>query len=194
MLFAMARWEPNARERLVRAALEMFAEQGYDATTVNEIADRAGLTKTTFFRHFPDKREVLFAGQDMHARLLTDAIIAAPSPATPLEAVRAALSALTATFTDDRRDFSAKLRPVIAGHSELQERSALKRAKLAEAVTNALHKRGVSEPAASLAAELGIRAFYQAFDQWADPADQQTLTELTRRKFDELRAAMAALD
>ncbi|QKV96034.1 TetR family transcriptional regulator [Streptomyces sp. NA02950] len=190
----MARWEPNARERLVRAALDLFTEQGYDATTVNEIADRAGLTKTTFFRHFPDKREVLFAGQDTHARLLADAITEAPSPATPLETVRAALDALTATFTDDRREFSAKLRPVIAGHSELQERSASKRAKLAEAVTNALHKRGVSEPAASLAAEFCIRAFYHAFDQWADPAGRQTLTELTRHTFDELRAAMAALD
>ena len=190
----MARWEPNARERLVRAALDLFSEQGYDATTVSEIADRAGLTKTTFFRHFPDKREVLFAGQDIHTRLLADAISAAPSSATPLEAVRAALDALTATFTDDRREFGAKLRPVIADHSELQERSALKRAKLAEAVTNALQERGVPEPTAGLAAELGIRAFHHAFDQWADPANQQTLTELARHTFDELRAALAALD
>jgi AcrR family transcriptional regulator len=190
----MARWEPNALERLVRAAVDLFAEQGYDATTVNEIADRAGLTKTTFFRYFPDKREVLFAGQDMHARLLADAIAAVPSPATPLEAVRTALDALTAVFTDDRREFSARLRPVIAGHSELQERSALKRAKLAEAVSDALHERGVSEPTATLAAELGIRAFRDAFDQWADPANRQTLTELTRHALDELRAAAAALD
>jgi AcrR family transcriptional regulator len=190
----MARWEPNARERLVRAALDLFTEQGYDATTVNEIADRAGLTKTTFFRHFPDKREVLFAGQDMHARLLADAIAAAPSPATPLEAVRAALDSMAATFTDDHREFSARLRPVIAGHSELQERAALKRAGLAGAVTDALHERGVREPAASLAAELGIRAFHHAFDQWADPANQQTLTELTRHALDELRAAAATLD
>jgi AcrR family transcriptional regulator len=190
----MARWEPNAPLRLVHAAVDLFAEQGYDATTVNEIADRAGLTKTTFFRHFPDKREVLFAGQDIHARLLTEGAVAAPGPATPLEAVRAALDALTATFTNDRREFSAKLRPVIAGNSELQERSALKRAKLAEAVTNALHERGIAEPAASLAAELGIRAFHDAYDQWADPANQQTLTELTRLTFDDLRAAIAALD
>ncbi|NEW70618.1 TetR/AcrR family transcriptional regulator [Streptomyces rhizosphaericus] len=189
----MARWEPNAQERLVRAALELFTEQGYDATTVNEIADRAGLTKTTFFRHFRDKREVLFAGQDTHTRLLADAIAAAPGTATPLEAVSAALDALTATFTDDRRDVGARLRPVIAGHTELQERSALKRAKLAEAVTDALHQRGVAEPTASLAAELGIRAFYDAFDQWADPAGKQTLTELTRHTLDELRVALVAL-
>ncbi|WNM35964.1 TetR/AcrR family transcriptional regulator [Streptomyces sp. Li-HN-5-11] len=191
----MARWEPNARERLVHAALDLFAEQGYDATTVNEIADRAGLTKTTFFRHFPDKREVLFAGQDTHIRLLAEAVAAAPGPVTPLEAVRAALEALTATFTDDRREFSARLRPVIAGHSELQERAALKRVRLAEAMAGALQERGIPEPAASLAAELGIRAFHQAFDQWAaDPAGRRTLGELTRRTLDELLAAMATLD
>jgi AcrR family transcriptional regulator len=191
----MARWEPNARERLVRAALDLFTEQGYDATTVNEIADRAGLTKTTFFRHFPDKREVLFAGQDMHSRLLTDAITAAPAPATPLEAVGAALDAITATFTDDCREFSAKLRPVIASNNELRERAAFKRAGLAGAMADALrNKRGVREPTASLAAELGIRAFYHAFDQWADPTNQQTCTELARHALDELRAATAALD
>ncbi|MFI2206655.1 TetR/AcrR family transcriptional regulator [Streptomyces sp. NPDC020192] len=189
----MARWEPNARERLVRAALDLFTEQGYDATTVNEIADRAGLTKTTFFRHFPDKREVLFAGQDTHARLLADAITEAPSPATPLQAVGAALDAITATFTDDRREFSAKLRSVTAGNSELQERAAFKRSGLAKAMADALHKRGISEPTAGLAAELGIRAFYHAFDQWADPTNRQTLAELARHALGELRSATAAL-
>src|ERR1700683_4377191 len=122
----MARWEPDATQRLVAAALALFTEQGYDDTTVAQIADRAGLTKTTFFRHFPDKREVLFAGQDVHARILADAIAAAPSPATPLEAVGAALDALAATFTNDRREFSARLMPVIAGHTELQERAVFK--------------------------------------------------------------------
>ncbi|MEU0839333.1 helix-turn-helix domain-containing protein [Streptomyces sp. NPDC005962] len=190
----MARWEPNARERLVRAALDLFAEQGYDATTVNEIADRAGLTKTTFFRHFPDKREVLFAGQGAHSRLLADAITAAPVSATPLEAVGAALDAITATFTDERREFSARLRPVIAGNSELQERAAFKRAGLAGAMADALRRRGVREPTASLAAEFGVRAFYDAFDEWADPANQRTCAELARHALDELRAAAAALD
>jgi AcrR family transcriptional regulator len=189
----MARWEPNARERLVRAALDLFTEQGYDATTVNEIADRAGLTKTTFFRHFPDKREVLFAGQDVHARILADAIAAAPSPATPLEAVGAALDALAATFTNDRREFSARLLPVIAANSELQERAVFKHVGLVGAVTDALHKRGVPEPTASLAAELGMRAFDRAFGQWADPAGRPTLTGLARLALDELRAAAATL-
>jgi AcrR family transcriptional regulator len=191
----MARWEPNTRERLVRAALELFTEQGYDATTVSEIAERAGgLTKMTFFRHFSDKREVLFAGQDTHSRLLADAIATAPAMATPLQAVAAALDAITSTFTEDRREFATRLVAVIAGNSELRERAAFKRIGLTEAMREALEKRGVPHLTASLAAELGIRAFYRGYEQWADPASQQTLPDLARHALDELRAATATLD
>jgi AcrR family transcriptional regulator len=192
----MPRWEPNARERLVRAAVDLFAEQGYEATTVNEIAERAGgLTKTTFFRHFSDKREVLFvAGQEIHGQLVADAIAAAPESATPLQVVAAAVDALAATFTEDRREFSARLRAVIAASGELRERAMTKRAALAEDVTSALRKRGVPDPGAGLAAELGVRAYYDAFEQWADPASKQALTELTRQRLGELRAALATLD
>jgi AcrR family transcriptional regulator len=189
----MARWEPNARERLVRAALDLFSEQGYDATTVNGIAERAGLTKTTFFRHFTDKWEVLFAGQDIHNRVLTEAIAEAPGSATPLQTIALGLDALTATFPDERRELAARLRAVIAANSELRERAASKRAGHAEAMTDALLKRGVPELTASLAAELGTRAYYRAFDEWADPANRQPLTELTRRALGELRAAAATL-
>ena len=155
----------------MRAAVDLFAEQGYDATTVSEIAERAGgLTKMTFFRYFPDKREVLFAGQEVHSLLLADAIAAAPASATPLEAVSAALDALAVTFTDDRRAFGARLLAVIAGTGELRERAVFKRACLVSAVAEALEKRGVPELTASLAAELGARAFYRAFGRWADPA------------------------
>ena len=110
----------------MRAALDLFTSQGYDATSVNEIADRAGTTKTTFFRHFADKREVLFAGQDTHARLLADAIAAAPESATPLELVGLALDALTEVFTQERHAFAAQLRVVVAENSELRERSTYK--------------------------------------------------------------------
>jgi AcrR family transcriptional regulator len=189
----VARWEPNTPERLVRAALDLFTEQGYDATTVSQIAERAGVTKMTFFRHFPDKREVLLAGQEIHSRILADAIAAAPGPATPVQAVGAALDALAATFTDERREFAARLLPVIAAHSELRERSAFKHIGLTQAIGEALEKRGVPELTASLAAELGMRAFDRAFSQWADPASRQTLTDLTRQALAELRAATAAL-
>ena len=111
----MARWEPGARERMVLAAADLFAEQGYDATTVAQIAERAGVTKSTFFRHFPDKREVLFAGQEAHARLLAEGAASAPDGATPLEAVAAALDALTASFTAEQREFGPRLLTVVAG-------------------------------------------------------------------------------
>ncbi|HSZ41441.1 MAG TPA: helix-turn-helix domain-containing protein [Trebonia sp.] len=192
----MARWEPNARERLVIAALDLFAEQGYDATTVSQIAERAGgLTKTTFFRYFPDKREVLFAaGQEIHGQIVADAIATAPEPFTPLSAVAAALDALTSTFGDDRREFCARLLAVIAASSELRERSVAKHAALAEAMTGALHKRGVPDPAASLAADLGVRAWDHAFAQWADPGGTEAFPDLARRALGELRAAIASLD
>jgi AcrR family transcriptional regulator len=198
MLVVMARWEPNAKERLVIAALELFDEQGYDATTVSQIAERAGgLTKTTFFRHFPDKREVLFAaGQEIHARIVADAIAAAPDSVTPLAAVAAALDALTATFGDERREFCARLLTVIAASGELRERSVAKHAALAEAMTEALRKRGVPDPAAGLAADLGVRAWEQAFAQWAtaaDTANTEPFPDLARRALAELRAAIASL-
>src|ERR1700760_2616155 len=120
----VARWEPNTRERLGLAAVDLFAEQGYDATTVTEIAERAGgLTKMTFFRHFSDKREVLFAGQEIHRRLLADGIAAAPDAATPLEATSAGLDALTGSFNDERREFSARALGALASPNEPAERA-----------------------------------------------------------------------
>ena len=193
----MARWEPNARERLVRAAVDLFTEQGYDATTVTQIADRAGgLTKTTFFRHFPDKREVLFAGQEIHVRLLADAIAAAPPDATPLTAVAAALDALAGSFTEDRRELGARLRVLIAANAELQERSVYKRSVLTSAITEALCARGVPERTADVAGAVGMLAFGTAFDRWtsqAEPADRQSLVEHARAALDELRKAVADL-
>ena len=166
----MARWEPNARMRLVRAALELCTDQGYEATTVAEIAERAGLTKTTFFRHFPDKREVLFAGQDEHSRILAEAIAAAPAEATPIEAVGVAIGALAASFTDERREFGRMLIALIADNDELKERAAYKHARLAEATAAALVARKVPSATAGLAAELGVRAFHDAFARWIEPA------------------------
>ncbi|HET9170491.1 MAG TPA: helix-turn-helix domain-containing protein [Actinospica sp.] len=191
----MARWEPNARERLVRAAIDLFAEQGFDATTVNEIAERAGgLTKTTFFRHFSDKREVLYAGQEMHAEIVSDAIASAPDTARPLAMVGTAIDELSAVFTEDRREMGAKLRRVIAESAELRERAAYKRASLAEAMTQALRERGVPELVAGLAAELGTRAFYVAFERWVTSADRRTLADQAREAYAELRVAVSELE
>jgi AcrR family transcriptional regulator len=190
----MGRWEPNARERLERAALALFAEHGYDATTVAQIADRAGLTKSTFFRHFADKREVLFGGPDMLAKLFSDAIRTAPPAATAVDCLAAALQAVAAVaFTPDRHDFAAQRRAVIAANSELQERELLKRARLASAMADALLARGADDVTARLAAEMGVLAFSTAYARWASPGNGQPFTEVAHAALRDLQARAATL-
>ncbi|MEJ2870899.1 helix-turn-helix domain-containing protein [Actinomycetospora sp. OC33-EN08] len=188
----MARWEPDARLRLVRAAVELYAEQGYEATTVAQVAERAGLTKATFFRHFPDKREVLFAGQEQHATLLADGAAAAPDAASPLEAVAAALDHTTASFPPEQRDFGPRLRAIVGSTDELRERAAFKRAHLIAALTDALHRRGIPDPTATLAAELGVEAFHRAYDRWSDGGGP-SFGDLARAELQALHAAATAL-
>jgi AcrR family transcriptional regulator len=189
----MARWEPNARERLERAALTLFAEHGYDATTVAEIADRAGLTKSTFFRHFADKREVLFGGQDMLLELFSDAIRTAPPSATTADCLAAALESVAPAFTEDRHDFAPQRRAVIAANSELQERELLKRARLASAMADALRARGLGDVAARLAAQVGVLAFSTAYTRWAAPENTEPFTEIARAALRDLQACATTL-
>ncbi|MEU0879597.1 helix-turn-helix domain-containing protein [Lentzea sp. NPDC005914] len=189
----MGRWEPDARERLVRAALDLFEEQGYDDTTIVQIASRAGLTKSTFFRHFPDKREVLFGGQDSMSGLLADGITAAPESATALEAVAAGLQAVAAAFTDERSRIQPQRLNVVAANSELREREALKLIRLSAAMTEALKKRGVPDSAAGVAAELGLLAFREAYQRWATSAGEREFGELARLTWQELLATTSSL-
>jgi AcrR family transcriptional regulator len=188
----MARWQPNARERLSRAALELFAERGYENTTVIDIAQRAGLTKSTFFRHFQDKREVLFGGGTM-AELLADAIAAAPEDASPLEALTCAMDAVgREVFTPERREFVALRRAVIAAHPELRERDALKRLALTEATTDALRRRGMSEVTACVVAELGALAMQIGFERWVG-VDGGDFGEVARRALEEVLGEVRAV-
>lgn len=188
----MPRWEPDARDRLLRAALDLFAEQGYDSTTVAQIVERAGLTRSTFFRHFPDKRDVLTAGQETLSRLFEQGIAAAPPEAPSLEAVAAGLDAALSAFVE-RREFSIKMEAVVAANAELQERDALKQAGLTAAISEALRNRGVPDMTARLAAEMGMVAFRTAHVRWTAPGNQKEIGELGREALDELRAATATL-
>ncbi|HEY3611344.1 MAG TPA: helix-turn-helix domain-containing protein [Pseudonocardiaceae bacterium] len=191
----MSRWEPGARERLVVAAVDLFTEQGYDATTVAQIAERAGVTKSTFFRHFPDKRELLAAGQETLSRLLAEGIAEAPGDASPLEAVAAGLERASSAMGPENREFAPRVRAAIAASAELQDRDALKNVSLAAAMTTALVARGVPDPTAALASELGVLAFKRGFAEWSD-GDRDGKDELagyTLAALDELRAASATL-
>jgi AcrR family transcriptional regulator len=155
---------------LAYAALALYVEQGYAKTTVAEIAARAGLTERTFFRHFTDKREVLFYGMDVARALLVDAVVGAPAGATPIEAVGAALAAL-APMLQENPERARQRHAVVSANAELRERELIKLAAMSDAIVAALHERGVPEPAASLAAETGIAVFKVAFTRWVtDPA------------------------
>jgi AcrR family transcriptional regulator len=189
----VGRWEPNARERLERAALALFVEHGYDATTVAQIADRAGLTKSTFFRHFADKREVLFGGQDMLAELFSDAVRTAPPLATTAGCLAAALESAAVAFTPDRHDLAPQRRAVIAVNSELQERELLKRARLASAVADALRVRGADDTTARLAAEIGVLAFSTAYARWAAPDNRRPFTQIAHAALRDLQARATTL-
>ena len=186
----MGRWEPDARGRLERAALELYAERGFEQSTVAEIAERAGLTERTFFRHFADKREVLFAGGEVLRELLVGAVAGASDSVAPIEAVAAALEAAGALL-QERREYARQRQAVIAANAGLRERELIKLASLASALAGALRLRGVTEPAASLTAEAGIAVFKIAFERWVGETSRQELPQLIRESFDELKAVTA---
>ena len=189
---AMARWEPNARGRLEQAAMELYGERGFDQITVAEIAARAGLTERTFFRHYADKREVLFAGSEMVAERLVAAVADAPDSATPLDAVAGALETVGSVIEESRgRDFARARRSIIAANAELQERELIKLASWADTLAGALRKRGVVDPAAALAAQTGIAVFHVAFGRWVGD-DERSLPELIRASLGELKVLAAA--
>lgn len=186
----MGRWEPDARERLEQAAMELYRERGFDETTVAEIAARAGLTERTFFRYFVDKREVLFSGSGALRELLVESVAATPDSAAPMDAVAAALEATSAMFKE-RRAFARQRHALIASHPELQERELIKLASLAEAIAAALRRRGVTEPAASLASEAGIAIFKLAFERWVHDARGRDLSQHVRESLTALKAVAA---
>jgi AcrR family transcriptional regulator len=185
----MGRWKPDARGRLAKAAMELYAEQGFEQTTVAEIAARAGLTERTFFRHYADKREVLFYGTEMMQHLLVEAVAAAPASATAMDAVGAAFQAAGAMLQENPE--RVRLRDsIVSANAELRERELIKLAALATAVAGALRDRGVPEPAASLAAETGVAVFKVAFARWVSDPGQPDLLAILRESMAELRGVV----
>jgi AcrR family transcriptional regulator len=171
----MARWEPNASGRLTEAAMALFAERGYAKTTVGDIAERAGLTERTFFNHFTDKREVLFAGSEQFASQIVDVVRAAPKSQPTLDTVLAGYESRSAFF-DERRATVRKRSELIAAQPELQERELIKLMSLTAAITEVLKERGTSASAASLASATGAAIFRVGFEQWAQDPKDRSLT------------------
>ncbi|MFO0726576.1 MAG: TetR family transcriptional regulator [Myxococcota bacterium] len=184
----MARWEPNARERLMEAAMALFQERGYDQTTVEDIAARAGLTERTFFRYFSDKREVLFSGASQLSELVLGAIDAAAESMAPLEVVVAAFQASSEMF-EQRRAFARRRQALIARHAELQERELIKLSTMAVQISAALRRRGVAKASADLIAETGVTIFKNAFERWVNGDKKRDLAHHLGAAMNELRAA-----
>jgi AcrR family transcriptional regulator len=183
----VVRWEPGTPERLQKAALELFATRGFEQTTAQEIAQSVGLTERTFFRHFSDKREVLFFGQHLFVQAFLTGVDAAPPEASPLEIVASALQSGTSLFPDERRPYSRLRQSVIDQNPALQERELHKLAGLAASIGDALRARGVDGLAATLAAESGITVFEVAFAQWIREGEERSLSEVAA---DVLRALL----
>jgi AcrR family transcriptional regulator len=183
----MSRWSPNARGRLEQAAYELFLSQGYEGTTVADIAERAGLTERTFFRHYADKREVLFGGAGALQDELLRALREAPAALPTIEAVRIAVEALS-TQLHGRRALARERQRIVAANADLQERELIKRAMLTASLAQALQQRGVPEPAASLAADMGITVFYVGFGHWLDDPADRDLVEIVHEGFGQLKA------
>ena len=187
----MTRWKPDAAGRLMKAAITLFAEQGYEETTVAEIAERAGLTKRTFFRYFSDKREVLFSGSGELERLWLAAMAAAPPKATPLAVVTAGLDPVAELFIE-RHDFARIRARIIEANPELKERELIKLQTLTGAIKAALIERGVSATAAILAAQSGVTVFHVAFANWVHQDDPTAFRRMMDESLQELRAVIAS--
>ncbi len=172
--------------------MALYVEHGFEQTTVAEIAKRAGLTERTFFRHYADKREVLFGGASHLQEFLVTTVADAPGSVAPIDAVAAALAAAGARF-EERRDSVRQRQTVIVANAELRERELIKLAALAAALADALRGRGVQDPAASLVAEAGIAVFRIAFERWVNDTDQRDLPRVIRASFDELKAVTAGI-
>ncbi|WP_433143724.1 TetR/AcrR family transcriptional regulator [Actinomadura nitritigenes] len=165
----MARWEGDTRGRLERAALELFDEQGYDRTTVAQIARRANLTERSFYRWFSDKREVLFGGDELEERFLA-AMDAVPAGTGALPTLLASFAAAPEVLRP--RDFLARRAGVIAANPPLRERELIKLVSLSEALTAALVRRGCERRTARLATDAGLAVLRLATERWM--ADEET--------------------
>jgi AcrR family transcriptional regulator len=187
----MARWQPDARGRLAKAALVLYDDQGFENTTVAEIAEAAGVTERTFFRHFPDKREVLFAGGIDLGELVAEGVAEAPPGLSPLDAAMAGMNGFVEVI-GGRHEFAARRRRIIDTNPELRERDLIKNAQMAATLARALVDYGLDEETATLAAEAAVGAFRVAWDRWtATPEEPAPLADLIAEALTRLKAVTA---
>lgn len=175
----MGRWQPGTRERLERAALDLFLEQGFTETTVPQITARAGLTTRTFFRHFADKREVLFSGEESVPDRIAHLMTEAPPSLGPMELIDACLApAATQIFEGRSLDYVLRRRAVIDAEPALHERELRKFSLLSQALEQGFRDRGVDDLSARVAAELAVTIFRIAVTRWLEQRGETDLPDV----------------
>ena len=189
----MGRWPADARVRLESAALELFAEQGFAETTVPQITARAGLTTRTYFRHFADKREVLFAYDADIPGFVEPLLASAPAGASPMEVLDHGLRGIAAKF-EGLRDYLVTRRDIVETDESLRERELRKQAVLSETIRRGFLDRGCDELVSTLAGHLGMTVFSVALARWLDDADGPTFWETLRETRDAVSTLVCGLD
>ena len=189
----MGRWEPDARGRLLQAAIELFTERGYDATTASEIAERAGLTKTTLFRHFADKREILFQGQQTLTGLAESGVREAPDEYQDFDVLRAGVLALCTLHKVEHRDIGRQLDVILSSSPELQERAAFKRSAITDALQKALTVRLGEARTAAVLADIGVRAYYDGYASWIAAPDDGPLADVVNNELAAYESVLVAM-
>lgn len=185
----MTRWRPDPRGRLERAALDLFVERGFTATTVPQVAERAGLTTRTFFRHFADKREVLFDG-DVIPQMARRLLATAPADLDPLVLLRNGLRQVGVERFDDHREAVRRRRDVILSEPSLQERDALKRDDLVRAIRPGLEVRGVAPLTATLLAHTTVVVLHVALEEWLASPEEPVFGDVADACFQRLSSAL----
>lgn len=177
----MARWQSGAQDRLEQAALKLFLEQGFAETTVPQIAARAGLTTRTFFRHFADKREVLFAGDESVPTFVKQQMAQAPSAVRPVPLILSQLSPFAETVFGHRRDILRQRQRIISTDQGLRERELQKMATLRASIVDGFVQRGTDELTASLVADLAMVVLSTALAQWLNSDESTPLTSVVAK-------------
>ena len=178
----MSRWPSGAQSRLERAALELFVEQGFAETTVPQITARAGLTTRTFFRHFADKREVLFAYQAELPTVVARVLADTPPSLGPMDAIMQGLQTVAAEI-ESQRTYLRTRHGIVETDDGLRERELRKQSVLSDAIRRELLKRGVDELTATLAAEIAVSVFGVAVTRWLDHDEQRPLSQVVNETF-----------
>ncbi len=176
----MPRNGEEVHRRLQQAAMELFRDRGYDQTTAAEIAALAGVTERTFFRHFADKREIVYDGSDALRAAFVEKIRQAPDVASPLRVVTGVLVGFDWESLGSR-DFQRQRHAVIAASPELLERDLIKHRTLASEFSEVLRQRGVEVDVAELAARIGVQIFTISYEHWISADDKADLATISER-------------